>query len=90
MRVVRQPADVVVRTTDMRNEIQGHEELLLALLRDHRASCPLCHDRDDLWVTCKLGEVLRGAWFSAFRLLMHPTTWSDVETVRAFSLEGLS
>lgn len=72
------------------DEIKAHEELLLALLKEHRATCVLCHDREDLWVTCALGEVLRSAWFSAFRLLMQPARWSDTETVRPFRIGGVS
>ena len=89
LRVVRQPADVA-RETEMRNEIEAHEELFLAMLREHRDTCGLCHDRDDLWVTCRLGEVLRGAWFNSFRLLMQPATWSSIETVRPFQIGGVS
>jgi hypothetical protein len=89
MRVVREPGHVD-QAAAMRDDIQAHEELLLAMMREHRTTCGLCHDRDELWVTCRLGEVLRGAWFNAFRLLQQPTTWSLVETVRPFSLGGAS
>ncbi len=89
LRLVREPGSAE-HGKGLSSEIEAHEELLLAMLKEHRASCQLCHDRDDLWVTCALGEVLRGAWFNAFLLLIQPSRWSTVETVRPFQMGGLS
>lgn len=97
LRLVREPAAAPPRPRSdappnvlESEEIEAHEQLLLAMLREHRESCRLCHDREDFWVTCQLGEVLRSAWFNAFRLLITPTRWSTTETVRPFQIGGVS
>jgi hypothetical protein len=61
------------------------EAALLQLLDAHRLVCPLCEAGDNLRSDCRMGSVLREAWWDAWRLLREPSRWTVVEVIAPLS-----
>lgn len=60
---------------------EASERQLMELQHAHRQVCQLCEVTEDFRRDCRMGVVLREAWWEAWKLLHEPSRWTHVEVV---------